>query len=249
MPRAAALVIGNELLTGKIQDSNTRYLAKTLFGLGISLERVLVVPDDVEGIARDLRALSDDFDFVFTSGGVGPTHDDLTLIAVALCFGVPIVRSEEMAARIQSHFGERTTEAHLRMADMPEGARLVRGEANMWPTIAIENVFVLPGVPQIFQRKLDALRPVLDTGNGFVSHAVYTNADEGSVADLLAAIVKAHPDVLVGSYPQMPGAADHRVKLTFDARDGEAARAAADAFIAALSPELFLRREPDVDAS
>ncbi|NLY94827.1 MAG: competence/damage-inducible protein A [Myxococcales bacterium] len=240
---AAILIIGNEILTGKIQDENTPFLARELFSLGIRLERVIVCPDDIDTIARDLRELRTSHDVVFTSGGVGPTHDDLTLDAVAKSFDTPIARSGEMEALIRAHFGERTTEDHLRMALMPVGARLVHGFDVAWPTVAIENVYVLPGVPEILRRKFSVIRKELDRGETFFSEAVFTLADEGEIAGILHELTRAFPALVIGSYPKMPGAADHRVKVTFDGKDEADVSAAAEAFVTKLPREKFLRRE------
>lgn len=240
---AAILIIGNEILTGKIQDENTPFLARELFSLGIRLERVIVCPDDIDTIARDLRELRTSHDVVFTSGGVGPTHDDLTLDAVAKSFDTPIARSGEMEALIRAHFGERTTEDHLRMALMPVGARLVHGFDVAWPTVAIENVYVLPGVPEILRRKFSVIRKELDRGETFFSEAVFTLADEGEIAGILHELTRAFPALVIGSYPKMPGAADHRVKVTFDGKDEADVSAAAEAFVNKLPREKFLRRE------
>lgn len=241
---AAVLIIGNEILTGKIQDENTPFLAKELFSLGIRLERVIVCPDDIDVIARDLNELRRSHEIVFTSGGVGPTHDDVTLDAVAKCFDTPIGRSGEMEALIRAHFGERATEDHLRMALMPVGARLVHGVDVTWPTVAVENVYVLPGVPEILRRKFAVIRRELDRGESFFSEAVFTLADEGEIAGLLHELTRDFPSLVIGSYPKMPGAADHRVKVTFDGKDREDVTSAADRFVARLPAEAFLRREP-----
>ncbi len=239
---AAALVVGNELLTGKIADANTPYLARTLFDLGITLRRVVICPDEIETIAADLNALRATHAHVFTSGGVGPTHDDITLDAVAHAFGVELIRSVEMVEMIRAHFGPRTTEEHLRMANIPRGSRLVRSGALFWPTIAIENVFVLPGVPSIYKAKLDALRPQLDHGERFSNVSIFTRCDEGEVAALLARIAREHPAVSIGSYIGAP-TADYDVKLTFDGPDPVAVARAADALVDALDRSLFVRRE------
>jgi molybdenum cofactor synthesis domain-containing protein len=241
--KAAALVVGNELLTGKIEDANTPYLARTLFGLGIALRRVVVCPDEIDLIAQDLNALRQTHDYVFTSGGVGPTHDDITLDAVAHAFGVDLIRSVEVAELIRAHFAERTTEAHLRMANLPRGSTLLRSGALFWPTVAMENVFVLPGVPSIYKLKLDALRPHLDRGARFENVTVFTRCDEGEVAALLASVARANPAVSIGSYLGEAGD-DFDVKLTFDGADAGAVASAADAFIAELDPALFVRRAP-----
>jgi molybdenum cofactor synthesis domain-containing protein len=241
---AALLIIGNEILTGKIQDENTPFIARALFSIGIRLERVIVCPDEIDVIARDLDALRRAHDIVFTSGGVGPTHDDVTLDAVAKCFDAPIGRSGEMEALIRAHFGERTTEDHLRMALLPVGARLVHGVDVTWPTVAMENVYVLPGVPEILRWKFAVIQRELDRGESFFSEAVFTHADEGEIAGLLHDLTREFPSLVIGSYPKMPGAADHRVKVTFDGRDQGDVIAAADRFVERLPAAAFLRREP-----
>ncbi|MBW2213788.1 MAG: competence/damage-inducible protein A [Deltaproteobacteria bacterium] len=163
---AAALIIGNEILSGKIADTNTTLLARLLFDLGIELRRVVVCPDEVDTIGKDLSDLRSTHDLVFTSGGVGPTHDDVTIDGVAESFGRPVVRSVAVEKMIRKYYGDRATEAHFRMANMPEGAEMIRSSDAPWPTVVIENVFVLPGVPEIFELKLTDLRKRLDEGYG-----------------------------------------------------------------------------------
>lgn len=155
---AAALIIGNELLAGKIQDANVAVLARDLFDLGISLRRVIFCPDEIEVIAEDLNALRHSHDYVFTSGGVGPTHDDVTVAAIAKAFGQRLVRSEPIEALLRDYFGERCSERHLRMAEVPERAKLVTAARNPWPAVRVENVFILPGLPEIFRQAADPAR-------------------------------------------------------------------------------------------
>lgn len=243
MPRtAAALIIGNEILSGKIVDTNTTFLARVLFELGIELRRVVICPDEVDTIGRDLSALRAAHDLVFTSGGVGPTHDDVTIEGVAASFDRPVVRSEAVEKMILHYYGDRANEAHLRMANMPEGAEMIRSSRAPWPTVVIENVFVLPGVPEIFELKLTDLRKRLDQGQGFHSQAVYTLSGEGEIASLLERIAKDFPGVMVGSYVKWR-AEDYRTKVTFDGNDPDAVSKAADALVAELDPEQFVRRE------
>lgn len=243
MPRtAAALVIGNEILSGKIADTNTTFLARGLFELGIELRRVVVCPDEIETIARDLTELRKRYDLVFTSGGVGPTHDDVTIEGVAESFGRPVVQSEAVAKMIRHYYGDRTTDAHLRMANMPEGAEMIRSADAPWPTVVIENVFVLPGVPEIFELKFTDLRKRLDDGQEFHSCAVFTLSGEGEIASLLERIAKTFPGVMVGSYVKWK-AEDYRTKVTFDGNDHAAVAEAADMLVAELAPALFVRRE------
>jgi molybdenum cofactor synthesis domain-containing protein len=237
---AAALIIGNELLTGKVQDQNLHFLARELFALGVSLRRVIVCPDEMDTIVADLDALRRTHDYVFTSGGIGPTHDDITVEAVARTFGRQVGRSPEVETMIRKFYGDRVTEAHLRLADVPEGAQLIRNASVPWPTVLIENVYVMPGVPEIFQLKFAVLRESLATDQPFVSDAVYTQCDEGELAALLQRLTREHPDVTIGSYPRWRDP-DYRVKLTFDGTDPEAVHRATDALVESLPADKVVR--------
>ncbi|MEE8523811.1 MAG: molybdopterin-binding protein [Thermoanaerobaculia bacterium] len=239
---AAALIIGNELLTGKIQDANVAALARDLFGLGIALRRVIFCPDEVDVICRDLDALRRDHDYVFTSGGVGPTHDDVTMEAVARAFRQRLVSSPEIEGLLREYFGERCTRRHLRMAEVPEEAQLVTASTGRWPAVKVDNVFILPGLPEIFRRKLPILREHLGGGVPFISKAVATRADEGEVADLLERISDAHPAVSIGSYPRW-GDDLVRVVVTFDGRVPEEVDRAMAALIDALPRDQIIDGE------
>jgi molybdenum cofactor synthesis domain-containing protein len=256
-PTAAMLLIGNELLSGKVQEANLVVLARDLRALGVHLKRVVMVLDDIETIADEVRKLSSTHDWLFTSGGVGPTHDDVTLAAVAHAFDVRIERREELASLLRGFYGEKCTEGHLHMADVPEGTEFVsemdhdpdlvevQGRKLPWPAILVRNVFVLPGIPQVFQMKLSAVRARLKKlgARAFVSHAVLTDMDEGHLKPLLDAVVSEFPDVDVGSYPAWIGA-PYRTKLTFDGREVSRVKQAADAFCATLPPGEPKSREP-----
>jgi molybdenum cofactor synthesis domain-containing protein len=232
---AAALVIGNELLSGKVDDANVGVLARALRGVGVALSRVVMVEDDVATIAREVTALSGSHDWLFTSGGVGPTHDDVTIEAVALAFGVPVVAHPTLEAMIHGHFGARVRPGHLRMALVPEGALLESLPEVPWPTVRVQNTWVMPGVPEAFRMKIPVVLAALRGGRAFVSHAVYTKMDEGDLKPLLDQTVKAFPDVEIGSYPKWNDPT-YRTKLTFDGRDEARVAAARDAFVAILPP-------------
>jgi molybdenum cofactor synthesis domain-containing protein len=232
---AAALVIGNELLSGKVEEANVHVLARALRGLGIELRRVVMVLDDVDVIARDVKELSAGHDWLFTSGGVGPTHDDVTVKAVARAFGVRVVEEPTLATMLREHYRERCTEGHLQMALVPEGAALESHESVRWPTIRLHNTWLLPGVPEIFRMKLAVVVDRLAGGVGFVSRAVFTKMDEGDLKALLDAIVERFPDVGVGSYPKWQDPS-YKTKLTFDGRDAARVEQARDAFVALLPP-------------
>lgn len=239
MRTAAALVIGNELLSGKIQDRNVMVLAEALRAAGVQLRRVVMVLDEVETIAAEVAALAASHDTVFTSGGVGPTHDDVTIAAVARAFGAAVVGSPEIEAMLRGYYGDRITEGHLAMAKVPEGSRLSRSAGSIWPAIIKENVWILPGVPQIFAMKMKLVADELGTGRGWVSLAVYTTLDEGYLKDHLDRVVEAHPQVDVGSYPTFEDAR-YRTKLTFDGLEEAAVRRARDALIERLAPDAIV---------
>lgn len=239
-PTAAIVIIGEEILSGKVDDENARFLLRELRGLGVAVRRVEVIPDDVEEIAQTVRLLSGRHDHVFTSGGVGPTHDDVTLPAVAAAFGMRLERRAELEPLIRGGLGAEFHERDLRMADVPDGARLVYGEGNTWPVVAVRNVFVLPGVPVIFRRKFEALRGLLRAGPIF-SRAVYSRVGEGKIAAALDAAVAAFPQLSIGSYPRL-GEADHKVKITIDGRDRTAVDGAVERLRAGLG-DAFVRAD------
>jgi molybdenum cofactor synthesis domain-containing protein len=234
-PTAAILVIGNEILSGKVEDENARYLIGELRRLGVSLRRIEIIPDVVEEIADRVRALGGAVDHLFTSGGVGPTHDDVTLKAVADAFGMPIVRNPELERLMRRSYGERLHERDLRMADLPAGARLEHGPGgpgSSWPVVVVGNVWVLPGVPPIFRRKFESIRELF-RASPIHGRALYSRPGEGEIAGALDETVAAFPSVDVGSYPH-PEATDYRVKITFDGRDP----AAVDGALAFLTARL-----------
>jgi molybdenum cofactor synthesis domain-containing protein len=230
-PTAAALIIGDEILSGKVDETNAVALARTLRALGILLRRIVVVMDDVDTIAREVRDLSSTHDWLFTSGGLGPTHDDLTIEAVAKAFGSRVVSSPQMEAMLKAHYKERCTEGHLRMALMPEGASLEVTPQVTWPTIRLRNTWLLPGIPEVFRMKLLVVVAIIGAaGPAFVSHGVCVRMDEGELKPILDRVVRAFPDVSIGSYPRWLEAS-YKTRLTFDGRDETRALAARDAFV------------------
>lgn len=221
-PTAGILIIGDEILSGKVDDENARHLVRELRALGVSVRRIEVIPDEVDEIVTAVRSMSARYDHVFTSGGVGPTHDDVTMPSVARAFDMQVARRPELERLIRAGMGAALHERDLRMADVPEGARLIYGEPSdptRWPVIAVANVFVLPGVPAIFRRKFASVREMFRAGP-IHSRAVYSREDEGSIAAALDAVVAEFPLVTVGSYPHFD-VPDHRVQITLDGRDRE----------------------------
>lgn len=219
---AAVLLIGNELLSGRVRDENLPFLAKELWQLGILLRTTWVIRDDLETISTSVRALSDQHSMVFTTGGIGPTHDDLTVEAIAAAFGVPLVQSEQLAELIRTHVGGEATEHQLRMARIPQGADLVGAEGT-WPTIRMKNTYVLPGVPSILRRKFENLRSEFPS-SPWHRDALTFICRETEIAPMLDAVVASFDDVEIGSYPQ-----SEQVLITFEGQDPDRIRAAREA--------------------
>ena len=238
--RAALLLVGNELLGGKVHDTNLPALAVVLRRLGVPLVRAVLVPDERATIAAEVNALRSSHDVVFTSGGVGPTHDDVTLAAVADAFGVGLAPDPTVEQLVRSHFGPRTSEGHLAMALLPTSAELRSAPGSDWPAIVVGNVWVLPGLPEAFADKLKIVAHHLTAGPPIVSRAVYTWLDEGTLKPHLDATVAAFPDVDVGSYPTWSDPTYH-VKLTFDGTDPARLGAALDDLVARLPADAVVR--------
>ena len=205
---AAALAIGDELLSGRTRDKNIGHLAELLTAAGIDLEEVRIVPDEQDRIVEALNALRSRYDYVFTSGGIGPTHDDITADAVAAAFGVACTHDADALELLGAHYAERGmefTEARRRMARMPVGSRHIDNPVSRAPGFVIGNVHVMAGVPSVFQAMLDNVLPTLSTGVKILSGKVSCPYGEGDIGDPLSEIAKAHPSVNIGSYPRFSG--------------------------------------------
>jgi molybdenum cofactor synthesis domain-containing protein len=232
VPTAAILVIGNEVLSGKIEEKNARFLIGELRELGVALQCILTIPNEPEVIATEVRDLSERFDYVFTSGGVGPTHDDVTISSVARAFEKPVVRHPELEAMLRRYFGDGIDETRLRMADVPEGAELVYGGDMKFPVMACGNVYIFPGVPELFRKKFMAIRERFRVAP-FYLRIVHTLEDEFDIAERLQTIADAHPSVAIGSYPNF-ATPNYRVKLTLESKVEAAVDAAHQALLLVL---------------
>src|ERR1041384_928803 len=199
---AAILVIGDEILSGRTKDKNIGYIAEYLTNIGVDVKEVRVVPDVEEEIVTALEALRHRYTYVFTTGGIGPTHDDITADCVAKAFGVPIGVDPRARALLLTRIAEKDlNEARLRMARIPQGADLILNKVSAAPGFRIGNVHVMAGVPSIMQAMLDEVAPTLRTGVKMLSETVRANCREGDIGGPLGEIAKAHPDVMIGSYP------------------------------------------------
>jgi molybdenum cofactor synthesis domain-containing protein len=227
---AALVVIGDEILSGRTQDKNVAQVALWLNQHGIRLAEVRIVPDDMGRIAEAVNELRAAHDYLFTTGGIGPTHDDITVDAMAEAFGVPVIVHPEARKLLEDYYRGRPgglTEARLRMARVPQGAELIPNPSSGAPGIKIENVYVMAGVPGITASMLDALTGKLEGGLPVVSVTVGARAPESDVADLLRETEAANPGVAIGSYPFFK---DGRYGANFVIRseDGELAKRTGD---------------------
>lgn len=246
MPTAGVVIIGDEILSGKFADQNGAFLIGELRHLGVELRRLVVIPDERDDIAATVKELAARCDYVFTSGGVGPTHDDVTIESIAAAYGVAVVRHPELEKRVRGYWGARLDEANLRLADVPDGAELAWGKDTTWPVVAFRNIYILPGVPELFRRKFVDLRDRFRS-EPVVAARLFVNADEGQLAPSLDRVVAAHPAVKIGSYPRFTER-DFRVLLTLESKDREAVTAAYAALDAALG-ELVVKREAPQDVA
>ena len=200
---AALLVIGDEILSGRTQDRNISPIATWLNLQGIRLAEVRVVPDEIARIAEAVNALREGHDYLFTTGGIGPTHDDITVDAIAEALGVPVVVHPRARAALEAYYAGRggATEARLRMARVPEGAELIENRASGAPGIRIGNVFILAGIPHVAALMIEALTGQLEGGRPLLSRTIGCWVSESEVAETLQATERAHPGCQIGSYP------------------------------------------------
>ena len=203
-PTAAMLVIGDEILSGRTRDANMHHLAGEFTRAGIDLKEVRVVADDPAAIVAAVNALRASYDHVVTSGGIGPTHDDITADCIAAAFGVHIDVRADARAILEARYeamGVELNEARLRMARIPDGATLIANPVSGAPGFTLDNVHVMAGVPSVFQAMVAEILPTLDGGAPMLSQTVRVERPEGELAGDLGAIAKGHPDVSIGSYP------------------------------------------------
>jgi molybdenum cofactor synthesis domain-containing protein len=241
---AGLLVIGDEILSGRTKDKNIGFTAEYLTAVGIDLKEVRVVPDEEPEIVAALNAMRARYTYVFTTGGIGPTHDDITADAIAKAFGVPIdyhPRAVEILRARLAETGGVMNEARMRMTRMPAGAELVLNKISAAPGFRIDNVIVMAGIPQIMQAMLEYVAPQLKTGAKMLSETVRADCREGDIGTELGAIAKAHLDVIIGSYPFMDenrGANAHVVVRSRDPQRLAAVRMAVEAMLKRVHAQL-----------
>jgi molybdenum cofactor synthesis domain-containing protein len=226
---AAILVIGDEILSGRTKDKNIGYIAEYLTTIGIDLKEVRVVPDEESEIIGALNALRNRYTYVFTTGGIGPTHDDITADCVAKAFGVSIDYHPEAVALLKANWAARgiePNESRMRMARIPAGAVLIPNKVSTAPGFRIGNVHVMAGVPSIMQAMLDEVAPTLKTGVKLISETVRADLREGDIGTPLGEIAKAHPETMIGSYPFVDDNGQPNTNLVIRSRDAQTLAAA-----------------------
>jgi len=229
---AGIVIIGNEVLSGKTHDINSYFFCTELRQLGVEVQKISTIQDVIEIIGQEVAQFSKSFDFVFTSGGVGPTHDDVTIEAIAHGFGLKVVRHPDIEKRMYQRLGSDVNEARLRMANVPQGAELLAAEALFAPIIKIRNVYIFPGIPKILQERFHAIKEQFREAPYFLKN-VYVKYDEGVIAAPMNELVAQYPDLLLGSYPVLD-VPEFKVKVTFESKDADYLDRALKTFLTAL---------------
>ena len=229
---AAIIIIGDEILSGQFADENSGYLARALRDLGVTVTRIEVISDDLADIAATVASAAERNHYVFTTGGVGPTHDDVTMEGIARAFGKTLVREPRLVARLERHLGRPLSAAHLRLAEIPAGAEILGEEADA-PVVAFGNVYIFPGIPALVRRKFSAIAERFRCAPFFTGSLFCRAAETELKADLDRA-VSCHPDVVFGSYPR-DGESDYRVLITAKGKSREAVAAACSDLAAAMA--------------
>lgn len=233
MSRSAGIVIiGNEVLSGKTQDTNSYFLCAELRQLGVEVQKISTIPDVIEIIGQEVAAFSKRFDLVFTTGGVGPTHDDVTIEGIARGFGLRVVRHPDIERRMRQRLGADINEARLRMANVPEGAELLATEALFAPVIKIRNVFIFPGIPKILHERFQVIKERFREAPYFLK-VVYVRYGEGVIATMLNDLLAKFPQLLLGSYPVLD-IPEYKVKVTLESKDANYLTQALQSFLNAL---------------
>jgi FAD synthetase len=237
---AGIVIIGNEVLSGKTQDTNSYFLCTELRQLGVEVQKISTIPDVIEIIGKEVAEFSDRFDFVFTTGGVGPTHDDVTIDGVAHGFGLNVVRHPDIERRMRERLGDdQVNQARLRMTNVPEGAELLATEALFAPIVKIRNVFIFPGIPRILQERFHAIKERF-RDSPYLLKNVYLKYGEGVIADMLNAVLAKFPQLLLGSYPVLDNT-DYKVKVTLESKDRDYLERALESFLLSLPNDAIHR--------
>lgn len=236
---AGIVIIGNEVLSGKTRDTNSYFLCTELRQLGVEVQKISTIPDVIELIGHEVAAFSRRFDFVFTTGGVGPTHDDVTIEGIAHGFGLNVVRHPDIEQRMRQRLGTDVNEARLRMANVPEGAELLATEALFAPVVKIRNVYIFPGIPRILQERFHTIKERFRDTPYFLKN-VYVKYGEGVIATMLNEVLAKFPQLLLGSYPMLD-IPEYKVKVTLESKDPDYLERALQSFLSSLPDDAVHR--------
>jgi molybdenum cofactor synthesis domain-containing protein len=236
---AGIIIIGNEILSGKVQDSNSFFLASGLRDLGVSVMRISVIPDEVDTIGHEAALFSRSYDYVFTSGGVGPTHDDVTMEGIAKGFGVRLIRHPELEGRFRLRYGGSANAAVLKMAEVPEGTEIIDLGNTRFPLVLYRNIFIFPGIPEYLREKFSLIKERFRCSS-FLLKKFFLNAEETEIAAILNTIVKDNADVTFGSYPVMANP-EYKIVVTLESKSEDSVNKALNDFMARIPPDTVVK--------
>jgi len=238
---AGIIIIGNEILSGKVHDSNSFYLASELRSLGVDVMRISVIPDDIEIIGIEAKGFSGKYDFVLTSGGVGPTHDDVTMAGIAKGFGVKLIKNPELEKRFRLRYGDSINDAIMKMADVPEGTTIISLGDNSFPLVTFRNIYIFPGIPEYLRKKFSAIKERFRSASFYLKR-LFLNANESDIAAILNTVVTGNIKVTLGSYPVL-GNPEYQIMITAESRSEGALKKAVDELFSMLPKEIVVRIE------
>ena len=236
---AVIIIIGNEILSGKVRDSNSYFLARELRDLGVDVKRIFVIPDDIDVIGETALEFSNKYDYVFTSGGVGPTHDDVTMAGIAKGFGVSLSRHPEIEKILCSRFDRAMNDAVLKMTELPEGTEVFIHEGMRYPVIFFRNIYIFAGIPDYLREKFTIIRERFRSSS-FHLIKLFLNGHESEFAEILESVVLNNKDVNFGSYPVL-GQPDYRVVVTAESKSEQRLKKAMDELLNIL-PQTLLHK-------
>jgi len=215
--KTAIIIVGNEILSGKVVDQNAVYLTKALRNIGVSVERIVVIPDQVDVIAKEIKSTRKQFDLIFVCGGIGPTHDDVTMQGLSEGLGCPLIRHPELVLILKKLYGPDLSPPQMRLADAPEGTRFIYSEQLHVPVLQFEHVYIFPGIPELVVRKFKAIKERFRE-KPFYLTKIYLDQKEEAIAHHLDETLKKHPKLMLGSYPILHNPR-HKILLTLESKD------------------------------
>ncbi|MCX8070421.1 MAG: molybdopterin-binding protein [Thermodesulfovibrionales bacterium] len=239
---AGIIIIGDEILSGMVKDSNSNFIIDNLRDTGVEIKRILTIGDNIDEIAEEIKFFSQRYDLVFTSGGIGPTHDDVTIEAIAKAFDVEIVKHETLIHHLKMIIGREPSDVQLRMSLIPKGAEVIPDKGIGLPLIIFRNIYILPGIPKCLQKKILLIKSLIGQGNKAFVKKVYVNDYESSIALTLSELSMNDKEIKIGSYPTMDSS-DYRVMVSFTSYDEEALQKFVELFISTLPKEKIVRIE------